>query len=260
MKTIIANWKMNVGVRESVALARGTLLMLRGRKIIPEVVACPSFVALSEVHKVVARSSVALGAQDVFWEEQGSYTGEVSVRMLAELGVSHVIIGHSERRALFGETDGMVNKKVLVALAQGLTPVLCIGETQEQHAVGTQQDAVLSQLTAALSGVRFKPRDRLLVAYEPVWAIGSGQTPEVPDIVTMHAFIRARLHEMFPNVAASAFHVLYGGSVDGENAYRFLREDEVNGVLVGGASVKLNQFKDIVVAGSEVLEAKEAAV
>ncbi|MBM5789660.1 triose-phosphate isomerase [Candidatus Parcubacteria bacterium] len=260
MKTIIANWKMTVGSRESVALARGTLLLLRGRKVTPEVVICPSFTALSEVHKVVARSSVWLGAQDVCWEEQGAYTGEVSPRMLTELGVSHVLIGHSERRGRLGETDEMIHQKLVNALEHGLTPILCIGETQQEREAGIQQERVREQLVAAFSGVRLKSNARVFVAYEPVWAIGSGHTPEVPEVVAMHTFIRTVLTEALLGSARTAVRVLYGGSVDGENAYRFLREDEVNGVLVGGASVKLNQLKEIMTSASEVLEAKEGIV
>lgn len=260
MKTVIGNWKMNVGVRESVALARGTLLALRGRKVAPEVVICPSFVALSDVHKVVARSSVALGAQNVCGEEQGAFTGEISARMLSELGVTHVLIGHSERRHLFGETDEVVNKKLLQAFAHGLIPVLCIGETQQEYEQGKTRDRVQSQMVAALSGVRLKNRDRLFVAYEPVWAIGSGKTPEVAEIVSAHALIRGLFSEIFPLADPGSLSVLYGGSVDGKNAYPFLREAEVDGVLVGGASVKLNQFKDIIVSAGDVLEAQASSV
>lgn len=256
MKTIIGNWKMNVGVRESVALARGTLLALRGRKMVPDVVVCPSFVALSEAHKVVARSSVALGAQNVFWEDQGAYTGEISPRMLTELGVVYVIVGHSERREHLAETDEMVGKKIARALEHGLTPVLCIGETKEQRDAGQQRDRLRDELVSALKGVHLKHRDRLFVAYEPIWAIGTGQTPEVADVKATHGFIREMLTEIFSSTDSKAIQILYGGSVDGDNAYAFLREDEVDGVLVGGASVKLNQFKDIIAAASEVLEAQ----
>lgn len=247
---------MNVGVRESVALARGTLLALRGRKVTPDVFICPSFIALSEVRKVTARSSLGLGAQTVFWEEQGAFTGETSARMLAELGVTHVIIGHSERRSFFGETDGMVNKKMLAVLSHQLTPVLCIGETQNERASSLTRDRLREQLVRACSGIRLKSHDQIFVAYEPVWAIGSGHTPEVADVVALHEYIRQVVMEIIPSIHISSIHVLYGGSVDGTNAYSFLRESQVDGVLVGGASVKLTQFKDIIEAASEVLEAQ----
>ncbi|MBI5794281.1 triose-phosphate isomerase [Candidatus Uhrbacteria bacterium] len=256
MKTIIANWKMNVGVRESVALARGTLLTLRGRKHLPELVICPPSVALSEVRKVVARSGALLGAQNVFWEEAGAFTGEISARMLQELGVTHAIIGHSERRHQLGETDEMVNKKVLHVLEHQLTPILCVGETKQERQAGKSKEVVLGQLKAALSGVRLRPSDHLLVAYEPVWAIGTGESATVADIVEMQSSIRSLVQEILGERTLSQLRVLYGGSVDGENAYGFLREKEVDGVLVGGASVKINQFRDIVHAACEVLEAQ----
>ncbi len=253
---VIGNWKMNVGVRESVALARGTLLTLRGRKVVPEVVICPSSIALSEVRKVIARSSVGLGAQNVFWEDHGAFTGETSGRMLAEIGVTHVLVGHSERRSIFGETDEMVNKKVLHAFVNQLTPILCVGETAVERTADMQRDRVRDQLTRALSGVRLKSHDRLIVAYEPVWAIGTGQTPEVGDVLSMHEFVREVLREIFPSTDPTTVRVIYGGSVDGTNAYPFLRESQVDGVLVGSASVKLNQFKEIIEAAGEVLEAQ----
>ncbi|MBI4713825.1 triose-phosphate isomerase [Candidatus Uhrbacteria bacterium] len=258
MKTIIANWKMNVGVRESVALARGTLLALRGRRVIPEVVICPPFVALSEVHKVIAHSAVQIGAQNVFWEDHGAFTGEISARMLTELGVSHVIIGHSERRENLCETDEMAKKKVAQALANQMNVILCVGETAQERTAGTERERVRTQLAHALSDVRLKSHDRLLIAYEPVWAIGTGQTPDVPDVLAMHEFIRSVLSDVLPNMDASQLRVLYGGSVDGTNSYQFLREKTIDGLLVGAASVKLNQFKEIIDATSEVLDAQKS--
>lgn len=249
---------MNVGVRESVALARGTLLTLRGRRMIPEVVICPPFVALSEVHKVIAHSSAQLGAQDVFWKDQGAYTGEISARMLTELGASFVIIGHSERREHLHETDEMIQKKVSRAIAGQLAVILCIGETAEEREKGITRDRVRSQLAHALSDLRLKDANHLLIAYEPVWAIGTGQTLEVSDVVTTHGFIRSVLTDLFPNIDVQQIRVLYGGSVDGVNAYPFLRERAIDGLLVGGASVKLNQFKEIIASASEVIEAQHS--
>lgn len=259
MKTIIANWKMNVGVRESVALSRGALLTLRGRKVVPDVVLCPPFLAMSEVRKVVARSSVALGAQNVFWEATGAHTGEISTRMLQELNVSHVIIGHSERRQELGETDEMVNKKALHVLSERMVPVICIGETKTEREEGRTRDVVRSQLLAALKSVHMRTGDRLIIAYEPVWAIGTGEPAAVGDVVEAHRSIRGLLIDLFAHISPNQFAVLYGGSVDGRNAYSFLREGEIDGLLVGGASVKINQFKEIVEAATEVLEAQQKA-
>lgn len=258
MKTIVANWKMNVGVRESVALARGTLLTVRGRKVIPEMIVCPPFVALGEVRKVVARSAAHLGAQNMFWEDSGAFTGETSARMLSELGVSHAIIGHSERRHILGETNEMVRDKVNQALSHQITPILCVGETAEERDAGQAKEVVRTQLASALSQARLRGSDKLLVAYEPVWAIGTGRTASVSDVLEMHEFIRVILDEVFPEAGSSQTAVLYGGSVNAENAYQLLREPQVDGVLVGGASVKLNQFKEVVSAAVEVLEAQQA--
>ncbi|MBI2475418.1 triose-phosphate isomerase [Candidatus Uhrbacteria bacterium] len=260
MKVIIANWKMNVGVRESVALARGTLLALRGRRTLPEVIICPSFIALSEVHKVVARSSVKLGAQNLFWEDHGAYTGEISGRMLTELGVSHVIIGHSERREYLGETDEMIRNKVAQALENQLDVILCVGETAVERKSGAQRERVRTQLVHVLDGVHLKSHDRLMIAYEPVWAIGTGEIPEVAEILAMNEFIRSILSDVLPNMNANKIRVLYGGSVEGNNAYSFLREQTIDGLLVGGASVKLNQLKEIIDAASEVLDAQQTKV
>jgi len=251
MKTVIANWKMNVGIRESVALGRGVLLGLRGRKVIPELVICPPFVALGEVRKLIARSKVSLGAQNMSWEEQGSFTGEISPRMLEEVGVSHVIIGHSERRQFLGETDEMVNKKLLTALKSGFVPVLCIGEQKSDRDNGKAEEVVLDQLKKALSEVNLKRKDQLLIAYEPIWAIGTGVSATSKDAVEMHTVIR----ETAINILGEAnISILYGGSINGKNAYEFLRENEIDGVLVGGASLKLNQFTEIVSAAVEVME------
>ncbi|TAL51037.1 triose-phosphate isomerase, partial [Patescibacteria group bacterium] len=237
MKTVIANWKMNVGVRESVALARASLLTLRGRKVIPDLVICPPFVALSEVRKVVARSSAAIGAQNMFWEPSGSHTGETSSRMLLELGVNHVIIGHSERRIHLGETDEMVNKKVLHALSEQMRPILCVGESKPERDAGEARSVVEAQLSAALHGVHLHPQGRLFIAYEPVWAIGTGDSAMVGDVIEMHRFIRSVLEHLFADAPTGQCSILYGGSVVGENAYGFLREQDVDGVLVGSASV-----------------------
>jgi len=254
MKTIIANWKMNVGSRESVALARGVLLALKGKKQLPEVVVCPPFVALGEVRKIVARSHAALGAQNVFWEETGAFTGETSTRMLVELGVSHVIVGHSERRRLFGETDEAVGKKIVAALSAGLVPIVCVGEDKAVRAEGKEHEFVATQLRGALKGLHLRHKERILVAYEPVWAIGTGVAASPADAVSMHAFIRSLVADLLPGVKASQVSILYGGSVDGANAYAFLREDEVDGLLVGGASVKLSEFGKILDAAMNVLE------
>ncbi len=257
MKTIIANWKMNVGVRESVALARGTLLTVRGRKVIPELIICPPFVALGEVRKVVARSAAKLGAQNMSWERKGAMTGEISSRMLQELNVTHAIIGHSERRHKLGETDDMVHQKIEHAISEKIIPILCVGETAEERKAGEAREVVKTQIAKAFSGIRLHDSDLVYVAYEPVWAIGTGDAAEIGDVLEMHEYIRTILGEVFSLLPEENLRVLYGGSVDGENAYQLMRESQVDGVLVGGASVKLNQFSKIVDASVDVLEAQQ---
>jgi triosephosphate isomerase len=257
MKTVIGNWKMNVGVRESIALARGTLLTLRGRKVVPHLIICPSFIALSEVRKVIARSSVSLCAQNMSWEDKGAFTGEISSRMLDEVGVTHVLIGHSERRGLFSETDEIVNRKLKKALENNLTPIVCIGESVEHREGGGYLEIIKNQIASALGGIRLRSSAKLFIAYEPIWAIGTGKNADVAQVIEVHEFIKTVLSDIFPGIKEDQLNVLYGGSVNGDNAYALLREKSIDGVLVGGASVKINQFKDVIEAASEVLEAQE---
>ena len=256
MKTIIGNWKMQVGVRESVALARASMLLLRGKKHVPNFVICPPFVALSEVRKVVARSAVHLGAQNISWEEQGAMTGEISARMLTEVGATHVIIGHSERRQQLNETDAMIHGKIVKALEHQLIPVVCVGETAEDRKQGKTKKVITTQLTRAFNSVRLRSKDQLIIAYEPVWAIGTGETPTVSEVIETHNYIREILNLALPNTPKERIQVLYGGSVNKGNAYPLLRESEIDGVLVGGASVKINQLSEIVDAAIQVLEAQ----
>ncbi len=257
MKTIVANWKMNVGVRESVALARASLLLLRGKRTVPDLVLASPQATLSEVRKVLARSSASLGAQNMASEEKGAFTGETSVRILSELGVTHVILGHSERRELFFETDEMVNQKVVLALKNKIVPIICIGETKEEKNAGKTRDVIKTQMAKALNSVKLRSSNKIIIAYEPRWAIGTGDVPDVNEVLEIHQFIREILSVTFSTSSPEQFSVLYGGSVNKENAYSFLREDEVDGILVGGASVKINQFKHVVDSAIDVLEAQE---
>ncbi|MFH1404925.1 MAG: triose-phosphate isomerase [Patescibacteria group bacterium] len=259
MKTIIANWKMNVGTRGSVALARGILLGIRGKTNLPEIVICPSTVTFSEMRKVVAKSKVMLGAQNVFWQQQGAFTGEISVKMLAEHGVSHVIIGHSERRGLLGETDEMINKKVKTIVANDLKPIICVGEGIEDREAGKAREMVTYQVGAALEGLSLRTQSEIYFAYEPVWALSTSRGHEqenTADAKIMHELIRSVAMEHI-KISKSKLHILYGGSVDSQNAYSFLREDSIDGVLVGGASLKLSQFLEIILAAADIIEGKQ---
>lgn len=248
---------MNLGIRGSAAVARGTLMALRGEEHIPEVILCPSFTALSEVRKVIARSKIDLGAQNMAWEKQGAYTGEVSPRMLDEVNVEYVILGHSERRAYFCEDDEMVNKKVRAAYQNHFTPIVCIGESAEERDAGETQETVADQLRKGLKGVTLSSRQRLFIAYEPIWAIGSGEPATPSEVAETHDYIRGVVNQVVEPKRAEQVRILYGGSVDGENAYSFLREEEIDGVLVGGASIKLNEFVEILDAAGDVMEGLE---
>ncbi|MFH1142871.1 MAG: triose-phosphate isomerase [Candidatus Uhrbacteria bacterium] len=250
MKAIVANWKMNLSVRESVALTRGILRGIRGQAILPEIVLCPSFVALSEMRKILARSRVRLGAQDVFWQDSGAFTGEVSVRQLKELNCSHVILGHSERRREFNETDQMVNKKVLAVLQAKMIPIVCVGESAQIRKKGQAAavKAVQDQLAAVLEEARFSKTQPFFIAYEPIWAISTSLVKEAQpeQVVEMHRIIRGWLDEHYGHDLTNKVHILYGGSVDKESINSFLREPAIEGVLVGSASIKISELNSIV--------------
>lgn len=241
MKMIIANYKMHCGVRESTALARGVLRGVQGKEHIPEIVLCPSFPALVDVRKVVAKTHVMLGAQDVASTPNGAFTGEVSATQLKDVGCDYVLVGHSERREGLGETDDVIRGKLMQAFAASVVPVLCVGK-----------DAI-TQVAAAFRDVVVPRGERVIVAYEPLSAIGTGNAASVADVVAMHQAIRRAVTSI---IADRDVFVLYGGSVDGKNAHDYLRERDVDGVLVGGASVKLAEFLTVIAAAEEVLHAQ----
>ncbi len=256
MKYIIANWKMNLGVRESVALARGILRYMRGKDNLPHIVICPPFTALGEVHKATARSRTSLGAQNCGPEyRSGAYTGEISPSMLEDVHANHCIVGHSEQRHILGESNELIRKKVAAVVESKLDLILCVGETKEQNAAGDAYEVVDGQLSSALKRLNIPAKKEVFIAYEPVWAIGSGKMPDTGFVVEMHAFIRERVSKL-ANRAPESVHVLYGGSVTDENAYLLLRESEIDGVLVGGASLKIQSFTGIIEAARDVLFAQ----
>lgn len=245
MKFIIANWKMNLSVERSIALTKEYLRLLK--KLPAEVVVCPSFTALPFVGKLLADSEVAVGAQDVFWEKNGAYTGEISASDLVDLGATYVIIGHSERRTHLGEEDWMINRKVQAALATSpLCPILCIGETEDDRAAGEQESVLTTQLSEALANVKLNAGKNLIVAYEPVWAIGSGETPETDEIEYAMDVIKVLLRKKFGERADDMCAVIYGGSVATNNAEEILALPSVDGLLVGGASLQAREFYDII--------------
>lgn len=254
-KYIVANWKMYVGNRESIALSRGVLSFLRGKTQLPEIILCPSFPALNDVHKIIAKSRMKLGAQNVFWQENGAYTGEVSASMLAELGCQYVLVGHSERKEHLGETEEMIQKKMQAVWQQKLIPICCVGESFEQYQKGNTFVVLKKQIENAL---HFIPRNgrEILLAYEPCWAISTQKKSEVSvkEVVEVLTQIQAFLQQTFSEERAKKIHLIYGGSVEKNTAYSFLREPIVEGILVGQASIKIHQFLEIIQASCEVLE------
>ena len=240
---IIGNWKMNRTSAEAAALARDLRDRLRpvaGR----EVVVAPPFTALPAVAPVLAGSAIGLAAQDLFWESEGPYTGEISAPMLQEIGVRHVIIGHSERRRHLGETDHMVNRKVLAALGSDLRPVVCVGEPEPERLAGRAKAVVREQVLRALDGVPAGGTAGLAIAYEPIWAIGTGRAATPDDIVEMHDEVRLALRTLF-GARGEAPRILYGGSVTPSNIGSIMAADAVDGVLVGGASLHAPDFARI---------------
>lgn len=254
MKTIVGNWKMHMGIRESLAHARGVLQTVVGHDVSPEIILCPSFTALSEVRKVLVRTSISLGAQTMGTERFGACTGDVSVAQLDDAGCGFVIIGHSERRATNGETDAIVNAKMRLIAQTSLVPILCVGESKGVRSAGKAEEFVVDQIESALRGVTITNASRLIIAYEPIWSIGSGVSATPTDVVGMQRAIRLVAKRALPN---ASIQILYGGSVDGTSAYQFLREPEVDGVLVGGASLKIHEFESIVNAAREVMIAQK---
>jgi len=248
-KPIIAgNWKMFKTAGQAVILVQDIEKKLYGTDTV-EVVVCPPFTALRSVSIAIEADDglgIELGAQDMHWEEEGAFTGEISPLMLKDLGVKYVIIGHSERRQFFGETDETVNKKVKSALANGLNPIVCVGETLEEHDGGVANKIVLDQLINGLKGIAGEDGKDIVVAYEPIWAIGTGRnaTPQEANDVIRH--IRAVLGSIFSPDIARGIRIQYGGSVKPENIRIFMEESDIDGALVGGASLKSDTFIDII--------------
>jgi triosephosphate isomerase len=202
----------------------------------------PPFTALSEVARLLVGTGVEVGGQDLFWEEKGAFTGEVSASMLRDAGCSYVLVGHSERRQHFGETDGTANRKARAALRSGLRPIVCIGETLEERRAGKTAAKVDGQLEEGLRGISPEEMDSLVLAYEPIWAIGTGQTATPAQAEEVHAHIRARLEGKYGKSRASCAIILYGGSVKPANSYALFKEKDIDGFLVGGASLEADSF------------------
>ena len=242
---IAGNWKMFKTVAEASAFVsdlRGAVKNARGVQI----VVGPPFTAIHAAAQAARGSNIEVSAQDLHWEKQGAFTGEVSAAMIKEAGATYVIIGHSERRQLFGETDAIVNRKVLSALAQGLTPIMCIGETLEQRERNETLAVLDRHIKAGLDGVTAEQVASMVIAYEPVWAIGTGRNATAAQAGEAHMHIRTRLRQWFGADAAEKCRVIYGGSVKPDNIRELIAEPDVDGALVGGASLEVKSFSEIV--------------
>lgn len=242
---VVANWKMHGTLGEARALASSVREGLKRPRGV-EVVLCPPFTALPAVAEALAGSAIGVGAQNCHWEASGAFTGEVSPAMLVDLGCRLVILGHSERRQHFGETDAQVNLKVRAALAHGLTPLLCVGESAEGRRQGLTFNIVEGQLRAGLVGVVPEALARCIVAYEPIWAIGTGVNATPAQAAEVHGYVRGLLSELASKEIAQTVRILYGGSVKPDNAGELCREAEIDGALVGGASLQAGTFIGIV--------------
>lgn len=247
---LAGNWKMNKTVQEAVALA-DKLRMLLAEIDGADKAICPSFVALAPVAEVLKASDILLGAQNMHWEEAGAFTGAISPLMLRDL-CALVIIGHSERRQLFGETNEMVNKKVLSAFAHGLTPILCVGEDLAQNEAGETEAVVSGQVRAALAGVSPEQAAVMVIAYEPIWAIGTGRAATAEDANRIIGeIVRGTLVELYGNQVPQQMRIQYGGSVSPGNIREFMSQPEIDGALVGGASLRAEDFTAIVATAAE---------
>ena len=246
---IAANWKMHLTHLEAIqTVQKLSYLLDQGDTDRVEVVICPPFTALRTVETLIQSDRIpfGLGAQNVHWEASGAFTGEVSPPMLAALRIGYVVVGHSERRQLFGETDEIVNKKVRAVVASGMGPILCVGETLQERDVGATEDRVASQIRAGLSGLGDGEVAKLVVAYEPIWAIGTGRNAEPADAGQVIALIRSTLAELYGAELADATRIQYGGSVKAGNIRDFMAHPEIDGALVGGASLDPEEFALIV--------------
>lgn len=242
---IAGNWKMFKTLDEAAVFARDLKERL-GDAEGPEVLVCPPFVYLHALAQAFEGSPIKVGAQNVFWEDSGAFTGEISAPMLRSVGAGYAIIGHSERRQYFGETDGTVNKRLFAALNGGLSPIVCVGETLSQREKGETFAVVEAQLRSGLMGMTPEQTACLVVAYEPVWAIGTGRTATPETAAEVHSSIRRLLGDLFGPQAGGAIRILYGGSVKGENIDALMAKADIDGALVGGASLDAASFERII--------------
>lgn len=244
-KVIAANWKMNKDLDATRAYFRDFLPLVASHDR-DEIVVCPPYTDVAVAVELARGSNIAIGVQNVHWKAEGAYTGEISAPMLLCLGVTHVIVGHSERRQYFGETDDTVNLRLKTALESGLNTICCVGEVLEEREAGLTEDVLRRQCVRAFHAISAKKAIRMVVAYEPVWAIGTGKTATPEMAAAAHAVIRREAAEVFGQEFAAALRILYGGSVKPDNASELMAQEEIDGALVGGASLDPKSFAAIV--------------
>ncbi|MEI8176741.1 MAG: triose-phosphate isomerase [Candidatus Omnitrophota bacterium] len=248
---IAGNWKMNNTIVAAIELVNGLKRELYKVED-ADIIVCPPFTALSEVSELLVSSNIQLGAQNMFWEEKGAFTGEVSGTFLKEIGCKFVIIGHSERRQFFGETNETVNKRIKAVYKFGMTPIICVGERLAERESSKTFDIIKDQIVNGLKDITAEQMTGAVVAYEPVWAIGTGKTATPQQADEVHKFIRKLLTELYSGAVASAVRIQYGGSVTAENTATLMELPDLDGALVGGASLKVDSFSTIVKKTSEV--------
>ncbi len=239
------NWKMNKTINEAINTVEDLKTKLEGVEGV-EIVIFPPFTALKMLQGLLQGSNIGLGAQNMYYEEKGAYTGEISPLMLQDVGCRYVILGHSERRGYFGETDELINKKLKTALSFEFTPVVCVGEKLEERKAGRATEIVEAQVRKCLQGIGPEEVKRVVIAYEPVWAIGTGETATPSQAGEMHRFIRKILKELYGEELANFIRIQYGGSVKPENIKGLMKEEDIDGALVGGASLNTESFAKIV--------------
>lgn len=243
---IAGNWKMNNNMTESMELVDNLIKLTKDFNKNVEILICPPFTALFSIKNSINDSVIKLGAQNMYFEEKGAYTGEVSPMMLHDIGVEYVIIGHSERRQLFNETDDLINKKIKAALKYGIKPILCVGETLEQRESGIEKSIIKNQITNAFKDINDKDSVKIIIAYEPIWAIGTGKNATSNQANEMASFIRKTVSELYGELVSQNMIIQYGGSVKVNNANEILSQNDIDGALIGGASLKAEDFYKII--------------
>ena len=250
---VAGNWKMNHTIGQAVELVNGLKREIGDIEAV-DVAVCPTHICLSEIGDLVADSNIKCGAQNMYWEDSGAFTGEVSAVMIKDAGAQYVILGHSERRQFFGDTNETVNKKIKAALAHDLLPIVCIGESLAEREAGQTMNVIKTQCAGSLAGLSGEDMKRITIAYEPIWAIGTGKTATAAQAQEVHAFIRSWLKGAFGQDVANVVRIQYGGSVKAENTVELLSQPDIDGALVGGASLKVDLFCGIITNAARIVK------